>query len=152
MKYSIEWSEVIKRGETNGRAWKMTKMNLKDEAGQLHDEVTTFDDVMTGGTLEGTIEMKGKYKNFKNLPKAPSNSIYKRPDITENVKVAQERKEASIEKAQDRSAWMWAKTNASTLLAGNAHFQQQNFGEDMIVAQVIGLATKIYHGEPTTPF
>lgn len=72
MKYKIEWCEVKKEGETNGRAWKITNMTLKDETGQTIDEVSTFDAVMPGQEIEGFIETKGQYKNFKKSLEKPN--------------------------------------------------------------------------------
>ena len=106
MKYTVEWCEVKKTGEKNGRQWKMTSMTLKDEAGVVTDEVTTFDPVMPGITIEGTIELNGQYKNFKSTPvtsKQGGNSAFKGQQIekaqaktAEYVAVAQGRKEEGI--------------------------------------------------------
>lgn len=98
-KFSVEWSEVKKEGETNGRKWKMVSMNLKDEKGEMHDGVTTFDVITTGQTLEGEIEIKGNYKNFKNHIQRPTAGIYNK---TAAVEKAMERKEESITKFADR--------------------------------------------------
>jgi len=64
---------------------------------------------------------------------------------------AQERKEQSIARAQDRSAWMWAKTNASTLLSLMPEALKGK-NSDAIADMVVTLATKIYNGEPLVPF
>jgi hypothetical protein len=65
------------------------------------------------------------------------------------ISEAQQRKEQSIAAAQDRTAWMWAKNNASELLAGTFTSEVSN---SYITECVIELATKIYNGEPTEPF
>lgn len=99
-KYTIEWSEVIKTGTGANGEWKMTKMNLKDEAGEMIEGVTTFDPVMTGGTLEGEIVVTDKgYKNFKKAPspKAVAGASFKAKQIDETM----QRKEKSIERFQD---------------------------------------------------
>ncbi len=148
MKYTIEWSEVTKTGETDGRPWKMTKMNLKDENGDLHDGVTTFDSVMTGGELEGEIIIKGIYKNFKNHIKRPTASMYnkgKGEEITANQLKVQDKISENVEKAQDRTAWMWAKNNASTLLANKPEIAGAS--AENIANAVIKLASLIYKGE-----
>lgn len=101
MRYEILWCEVKKAGETNGRPWKITNMSLKDEAGNTIDDVSTFDVVTPGITIEGTIEMKGQYKNFKSAPSG-SKSGFKGNQMAvvkktqEGVKVAQQNKDLSI--------------------------------------------------------
>lgn len=150
MIYTIKWAEVTKTGEKNGREWKMTKMTLVGEDGVETSEVTTFDTVMSGGTIEGEIVQNGQYLNFQ-TKKADN----KKPNLervmekkSASIAVAQENKARSIAEAQDRSAWMWAKTNASTLLGDS----MRSANTDTIADRVIDLATKIYNGEPTTPF
>lgn len=102
-KYTIEWSELIKEGVSeNGRAWKMTKMSLKDESGAMHEDVTTFDEVITGGEIEGDIIMKGKYKNFQKAFKKPK---LEKPEFIkakeEAIKKAQDRTQVGVQKAQE---------------------------------------------------
>lgn len=106
MKYTVEWAKTKKEGETNGRAWKIIEMTLKDEAGVVTEEVSTFDPVTPGITIEGTIEMKGQYKNFKSTPVAPKqggNAGYKTKMMeetmekkSEHIRVAQDNKELGI--------------------------------------------------------
>src|SRR3990167_5472101 len=100
MKYQIELSEIKKEGETNGRAWKITNMTLKDEQGVVYDDVSTFDPVMTGQEIEGFIETKEQYKNFKKALEKPN--FMKKPDISKQVEKAQLRTETSINKTLDR--------------------------------------------------
>jgi len=150
MIYKIVWCEVKKKGNTNGRDWAITEMNLEDPEGNTVEKVSTFDSVQNGGTIEGTILKNDKgYLNFKKLEapdfiKNQRGGAYKEKVIGE----AMEKKSQNIKEAQDRSAWMWAKTNASTLL-GTSMATETN---DDIAKAVIGLATKIYNGEPQVPF
>ena len=98
-KYIVEWCEVKKTGETNGRPWKITNMTLKDEQGNTHDDVSTFDVVTPGITIEGVIEPKGQYKNFKSTPVAPKangGGAYKQKQIEDTM----EKKAAYIGQAQ----------------------------------------------------
>ncbi len=105
-KYTVEWCEVKKTGETNGRAWKIINMTLKDESGVETTDVSTFDPVTPGLTIEGEIELKGQYKNFKGTPKvAPqgNSGAFKGAQIAkaqetkaEYIAVAQGNKELGI--------------------------------------------------------
>ena len=104
MKYTISWCEVKKTGETNGREWKITEMTLKDEAGNEHEKVSTFDAVMSGQTIDGDISINDKgYKNFKTAPspKAVAGANFKAKQIEETM----QRKETSIGKFQDNKEW-----------------------------------------------
>lgn len=148
MKYIIEWCEVIKEGTGAKGPWKLTKMTLKDEAGAEHESITTFDDVAPGQTIEGNIVLDGNYKNFKkdNARKPNMDRVMEKKGAM--ISEAQDVKAKNIAAAQDRSAWMWAKNNASTLY-GDSLYNRPN--ED-IALLVLDLATKIYNGEPTEPF
>lgn len=148
-KYTIEWSEVFKEGSKEGRPWKMTKMTLKDEKGGTHEDVTTFDTVVTGATIEGEIVMNGNYKNFK-APQKPKNNFMANQK-EKVINEAMDKKNQNIQAAQDRSAWMWAKTNASSLIASPA-YMEKNLSIPELEERVLKLATLIYNGEPQTPF
>lgn len=101
MKYTVEWCETIKEGEKEGRKWKMTKMSLKDEQGVVTTEVTTFDSVTLGGTVEGSIVQNGQYLNFKKALEKPNFMKHKEAQIEKNI----ERKEQSISRFQDDKEW-----------------------------------------------
>ncbi len=106
MIYKITWAKIIKEGKTNGRKWHITEMELEDPEGKVIEKVSTFDSVMSGGTIEGTIE-QGKYgMNFKKLEapdfvKQNRGGAYKEKVIGE----AMHRKEESIGKFQDNKDW-----------------------------------------------
>lgn len=147
MKYKV--SSVEEKKTSSGK--QMFSVVLTDETG-VAERINLFDPVKDGDEIEGEIITKGNFRNFKSaIPKkGVPNFSGVVAQKNENIIQAQHRKEESIAKAQDRSAWMWAKTNASTLLA------QKGIPADMTVdeisAQVIKLATKIYNGEPLVPF
>lgn len=97
MKYKIEFCVQKKTGNTNGKDWAITEMSLLDEQGVLHENISTFDSVMMGGTLEGEIVTNDKgYKNFKTA-KAVAGANFK----TAQIEKTMERKEQSIGKFQD---------------------------------------------------
>ena len=63
---------------------------------------------------------------------------------------SQARKDESIRTAQERSEWLYAKNNASLLIANHPSFQTMD--SKHIAEAVISLATKIKNGQPTEPF
>lgn len=155
MKYQITWCEVAKEGEKDGRAWKMTKMNLKDESGVETANVTTFDPVINGTVIEGEIVQNGQFLNFK-MAKLESGRKPNMDRIVEKkaslIAEAQTEKAKNIAAAQDRSAWMWAKNNASLLIANHPQYKEKSLYTNEITQMVNELATKIYNCEPTEPF
>lgn len=96
MKFKIESSEVIKKGNTNGKDWAMTKMTLIDEQGVKTEGVTTFDTVVTGAEINGEIAQNGQYLNFKQA-KAVASANFKQAQVEKSM----ERKEQSIARFQD---------------------------------------------------
>ena len=106
--FKIKWCEVTKNGNTNGRAWQITKMTLVDEEGVETEGVSTFEAVMNGGSLEGKIVTNDKgYLNFVKKLDAPafikqqSNTAFK----TQQMEKVMERKERSISGFQDNKEW-----------------------------------------------
>lgn len=100
-KYTVEWCEVKKEGETNGRPWKIMDLTLKDEEGVVTDKVSTFDNVLPGSTIEGQIIKNDKgYLNFQSK-KAEAKANFK----TAQMEKVMERKEESISKFQDSKEW-----------------------------------------------
>lgn len=99
MIYTVKWSE-LKTGRSGN---KYTEMQLEDSEGNITDKVTTFDPVMTGGTIEGAIVKNDKgYLNFKKL-EAPDfikkgNPNYK----TQQIEKAMDKKNESISHFQDK--------------------------------------------------
>lgn len=92
-------------------------------------------------TLYAPKIMRTKASTFGNKPKVDVEGRLKvQEEITKNVKAA-----------QDRTAWMYAKNNAATLLA-NIEARHEGGTTQEIANEVIDLATKIYNGEPTSPF
>lgn len=113
MIYSIKWCEVKKTGTTNGRDWTITEMNLEDSEGKTTEKVSTFEPVMSGGTIEGTIVKNDKgYLNFKKLEAPDFIKQQRKPDISKSVEKAQERTAEGVKIAQERTSWS-VKTSAT---------------------------------------
>ncbi len=157
MKFTISWLEK------KNNDWYV--VNLKDEAGEETKEVSInrtakngqvfpdFDNLMSGGPVEGEPWTSGAGKNYLFAPKPEGSS--KKPNMdrlmekkSTQIAEAQSNKAQQIAQAQDRSAWMWAKTNASTLIGDS----MSSANNDTIANRILDLATKIYNGEPTEPF
>ena len=103
-KYKINWCEVKRTGNTNGRAWSITEMTLVDDQGAETTNVSTFDSVAPGQELEGQIVKNDKgYLNFVKKPEAKqvAASNFK----TRQMEKVMERKEGSITKFQDNKEW-----------------------------------------------
>lgn len=141
---------IVKVEQTTTSTGKaMYKSTLKDSSGK-EETINLFDEVKVGQELDGEIYTNDKgYRNFKSTARVAKANFMDNKK-TETFEKLQDRKAGQIEKAQDRSAWMWAKNNASTLLAAHPGFQTMKPQD--VATQVIELATKIYNGEPTEPF
>lgn len=105
-KYKIDWIEVKKTGNTNGRAWQITEMTLRDEEDKVTEKVSTFETVSPGMELEGKIVKNDKgYLNFVKKLEAPEfikkGSAYKEQVMEKTMA----RKEESISKFQDNKEW-----------------------------------------------
>lgn len=98
MKYVIEFCEVKKTGTGAKGPWTIITMSLKDEQGNITDKVDTFDAVMMGQTIEGTIEAGQYGLNFKKdmTTKQTAGSNFKAQQIEKAVV----RKEESIGRFQ----------------------------------------------------
>lgn len=152
MKYTVSWIKESAKGNTNGRDWIKYEITLKDEQG-VETTCKTFDNIDNGTTVEGEITHDPKWgSSFKKAqtPKQQAGANFKSQQIEKTAFAIQDKKSESIAKAQDRSAWMWAKTNASTVLANHPSLQQMPRQD--IAEFILDLATKIYNGEPTEPF
>jgi len=110
--------------------------------------------------VEGEIKKSpdGKWTNLVPPPTGAQSSYKPRGGAFQQkvVSEAMAVKAENIKEAQDRSAWMWAKNNASTLIA--ALIQSSDLSTRIAISserldeKVIDLATKIYNGEPIEPF
>jgi hypothetical protein len=151
MKYTAK--DVTSATTSTGKP--MWKATLVDETGK-EEKLNLWDEIKDGDTIEGETYVNDKgYTNFKKKLEAPV--FMKKPNMDRimekksgMIAEAQTEKAKHIAEAQDRSAWMWAKTNASTLLAN--HPIVKTMGPQGIANEIIELATKIYNGEPTEPF
>lgn len=133
MIYKITWCEVKKTGNTNGRDWSITEMTLEDPDGNKTEKVSTFDPVMNGGTIEGTIVKNDKgYLNFKKL-EAPDfikrgNPNYK----TDQINKAMDKKNESISHFQDKKEESIALAGAQrdAVLIVTSIFKDKNIDSD----------------------
>lgn len=158
MKYLIQTFE--KKQTATGKDY--IRATLKDEESETEipnvsiwsdfpnfEAITGFDTV-----VEGEIVEKNGFKNLK-APYAPRaggkanfNGLMEKKN--ESIEKFQDKKSAQIEKAQDRSALMWAKVGAAELIAHHPAFKNLTVNEIDIALD--DLTTKIYNGEPSTPF
>lgn len=115
-----------------------------------------FAELVGGSEVEGEIKENAKGYASIYAPKVENGRKPNMERVMEKkaglIGEAQANKAKQISEAQDRSAWMWAKTNASTLLANQKPAAMEIRDLDEIASMVIELATKIYNGEPTDPF
>ncbi len=142
-------SNIVEK-EWNGK--KFFGATLTDEDGISMDNVGLWDKTITLETkkINGTLEKNDAgYWRFTSAKKAAGKKFAVQKDA-DQITSFQNRKADSIKAAQDRSSWMWAKNNASELLAKRGWTKGVDL--DVMANEVIELATKIYNGEPTTPF
>lgn len=155
MVYIIDWSE--EKTTSTGKQFK--KVTAKDEQGNVFEgniwsDASFYAKTGPGSEVEAEIRVTpdGKYKSLVDAKIARTQaSTWSRGAKTAEIKEAMEKKAEQIHAAQDRSAWMWAKTNASTLLS-SGDIRMSQFSNEEILARVVDLATKIYNAEPNTPF
>jgi hypothetical protein len=131
--YKINWAEVKRKGNTNGRDWAITEMSLEDKDGNITEKVSTFDSVMPGQEIEGSIEKNDKgYLNFKKL-EAPNFIKENRSNFkTQQMEKIIERKEQGIAKIQDNKDWSIKVSSTmrdAVLLAIEYH--RNHFDEDL---------------------
>lgn len=162
-KYKIVWGEIKKvtvggvekelyEGEFstmegtkfNATVWRM------DKEGK---EFPNWSEIRPGGELEGKPWKKpgtDKTTIYPPDPEKTPSGGYRRsqkPSLEETKELMNIKKE-NIHQAQDRTAWMWAKNNASELIAHHPVFKNDDSNQLDIAKQVLNLATKIYNGEP----
>lgn len=148
MKYKVLSSEQ----STTSQGKPMWKVILADPEG-VESNLNVFDKLIVGEEVEGQIYRNDKgYLNFKSAQvKQTTRPNYDRIMEKKQAGIAesQTRKEQSIKAAQDRSAWMWAKTNATELMK----LVPDPLVEDKeMLNRLHELATKIYNMEPFEPF
>lgn len=101
------------------------------------------------GVDEIETELEKNEKGYWKMKKAQIQRPSFMKDKTETITKAMDAKKENIQEAQDRSAWMWAKNNATTLYGDS---MKEWLNPQDIADKIIELATKIYHGKPTDPF
>lgn len=146
MKYTIDWCEAKQGTGKNGKPYTMTTMTLTGEDGSKHSGVTTFDAVVNGQEIEGTIVQKGQYLNFESAQKA---NAPRGGAVSANIEKFQDRKAEQIEKAQDRTAAIWAKYGACELVAHHPAYKHLN--EVEVVTTISRIASQIINDD-LTPF
>ena len=158
MKYTIEWLE--KKTSSQGNAYiKATLLEGETTIDNvaIFGSFPGFADLAPGVAVEGELtekEYNGAKSYTLNAPKVEGatrgggTGMLKAKEAS--IEKAQNRKEKSIEVAQDRSAWMWAKNNATSLVA--SHRAYANLSAQEIEDTIEELATKINNFEPLTPF
>lgn len=153
-KYKINWIEKKTSQKTGKDYWVMTLVDLETQ--KETSNVSTFEgSYQPAQEIEGKIVQNGNFLNWKAKLEAPefikkAPSSYMMDKKKEAINEAIDKKSSNIKEAQDRSAWMWAKTNASTLLS--QHPLIKELALDEVAEQVQILATKIYNCEPIAPF
>lgn len=83
----------------------------------------------------------GKWLNLKDPNEKPKTGGYK----TNQIREAQTNKANQISKAQDRTAMLWAKVNASTLVAHHPAYKELSIEE--VERKISELASKILNDE-----
>lgn len=137
----------------NNKPYKALEVECAGEVRKVNmwSNYPDFSNVNEGSVITAKMVKDGNYWNLQpdeaQKPRGGASTAFKSAQIAE----AQEKKAQSIAQAQDKSAWMWAKNNASTLLAADPG-RINGMDKDEIIEWVIDLATKIYNSEPLEPF
>lgn len=153
----IEWTE----NKTTKTAKPYKALAVLDESGakfnvNIFSDFPDFANIIPGSVVRAKLEQNGQYWNL--VSETQSKPRGGKPNFDriiekkqQGIADAQTEKAKNISLAQDKSAWMWAKNNASSLLAADAN-RVNGMNQDEMSEWVISLATKIYNGEPTEPF
>lgn len=140
--------KISNKREKQGQKGMYVSATLTDEQGVEFAGINAFNgEFNVSDTWFGELVKNGNYYNLVS-PKQSAGNNFK----TATIEKAMDKKAQNIAQAQDRSAWMWAKTNASTLLAGSMNSINGTLDNQLIASKVIHLATLIYNGEPFEPF
>lgn len=151
-KIEIGWSE--NKTTSTGKEYK--KVSYKTETGEqgeasVWSDAPFYAEVAPGATIVAEIKVNGQYKNLVGAVERKTGSqsgLMAKKE--QSIAQAQDRKNRAIVEAQDRSAWMWAKNNASMLVAN--HPSYKFLPANGIESTIEELATKIYNFEPLAPF
>lgn len=158
IKYTIS---TIERKHIDSINKDVANCKIADEQGNEYPkQVSIWSDFPNFATLDVGTEVEGEVKeNTKGYaslyaPKVEGTKggagIARSMELKNtNIALAQQRKDASIHSAQERSAWMWAKTNAATLIESSpVPFES----DENLLKRLHELSTQIYNMEPLTPF
>ena len=156
MQYKVQTLEI---STTNTGKRKMN-CELTNEMGDvikatIWEDFPNFQGITFGSMIEGDLvpAKDPKYRPSLSAPKqnrAITRNFTPKKDISESVNTALETKARNIAQAQDRSAWMWAKNNASDLVANHPAFKFLDKAQ--LIKEIEEIATKIYNAEPLAPF
>jgi hypothetical protein len=155
-KITIDWSQ-IKTTQT-GKEYKA--VTFKDASGaevtaSVWSDAPFYQHIAPGAEVEAEVRKSpdGKYTNLvmantSSTGGTRGGGAFKSAQIEK----AMDKKAGQIAQAQDRSAWMWSKNNASTLISGMKLLEDKPMTLKDMADRVIHLATLIYNGEPNEPF
>lgn len=153
-KKSPEWyvADLSDASGTSLTGVSINKINKKGE------QFPGFDQIEEGAEVNGEHWVSGAGKNYLFEPKPEGHKggngagIARSMEVkSQNIAVAQNRKEEGIAKAQDRTAWLWAKNNAVELYS-NDRVGSKLDNEEQTLQKIHDFATKIYNLEPNEPF
>ncbi len=143
--------------ENKSADWKVA--TVTDESGKTFQEVSinktnkkgepfpNFDGIMSGATIEANFWTSSAGKNYLFAPDK-QNATGKKPNMervmekkASMIGEAQDKKAQNVSAAQDRNEIMWAKNNASMIIAHHPAFQNLEINE--IEQTIINLADRI---------
>ncbi len=150
---NIKILKVESKTTKTDKPYKMCEVECNGEVRKVNiwSNAPDFANLKEGSIIVAKMTKEGQYWNISFENEKPRGGAYKaiqKADIAE----AQQTKAKNIAEAQDRSAWMWAKTNASTILTSPQLRDSEYSSADEMVEKLIKLATKIYNAEPLEPF
>ena len=153
--FTVDWAE--NKTAKTGKPYKA--LTIKDEAGKptnvnIFSDWPDFPNIGPGSKIDGELEANGKYMNLKSNAikerKLGAYNALKSKEIVTGQLEVQAVKTQSIAQAQDRTALMWAKNNASELVAN--HPAYKNLKDEVEVEMAVeALASKILNMD-LTPF
>jgi len=159
MYQNIKIKSAVDKTTSTNKPYKACE--VEDESGasfkvNIWSDFPDFSNLAVDSVVRAKLEQNGQYWNIKSetqdKPKGKPNMERVMEKKADMISVSQDKKAQNIAQAQDRSAWMWAKNNASMILANQKQEALNIRDLDEIAEMVVDLATKIYNAEPTMPF
>ena len=153
MKITIDWSET--KTTSTGKEYKA--VTFKDESGaevkaSVWSDAPFYASIAPGSEVDVEVRKStdGKYTNLVGASQPRTGGAGMMAMKTAQIDKAMDKKARSIHEAQDRSAWMWSKNNASMLVANNDSTKNLPLSEQIDL--IVDMATNIYNSEPSKPF